>query len=147
MKKVFTILAVSTLAACANINTLENLRNDEPKSERYESGVPLVKLDENVKSYIYKCYRSKGSTVKMNGTALGAVTLSVDRNETSNGIEYVIKRWVKGGYNHWILVSLRGEGPSNSSGVIHIDDFMPSYVFGKFEKVIKNEEDISCPSY
>lgn len=32
----------------------------------------------------------------MNGTALGAVTLSVDRNETSNGIEYVIKRWVKG---------------------------------------------------
>ncbi|EGU6978768.1 hypothetical protein [Vibrio parahaemolyticus] len=44
MKKVFTILAVSTLAACANINTLENLRNDEPKRERYESGVPLVKM-------------------------------------------------------------------------------------------------------
>ncbi|MDG2864309.1 hypothetical protein EGL69_20975 [Vibrio parahaemolyticus] len=92
-----------------------------------------------LKAIFIICYRSKGSTVKMNGTALGAVTLSVDRNETSNGIEYVIKRWVKGGYNHWILVSLRGEGLSNSSGVIHIDDLMPSYVFGKFEKVIKTK--------
>jgi len=147
MKKLFIIISLSILAACANINTLENLRNDEPKSERYESGLSLVKLDENVKSYIYKCYSSKGSTVKMNGTALGGVTLSVDRNETSNEIEYVIKRWVRGGYNHWVLVSLRSEGQSNSSGVVHIDDLMPSYVFGKFEKVIKNEDDVSCPIY
>ncbi len=70
MKKVFTILAVSTLAACANINTLENLRNDEPKSERYESGVPLVKLDENVKSYIYNMLSLK----------------RLDRQNESNGI-------------------------------------------------------------
>jgi hypothetical protein len=146
MKKIIMLLIISMVSACANINTLEDLRTNEPVSPRYESDLPLSELDVNVKKYIYSCYKYKGSTVKMNGASLGGTYLSIDRHVNTAGIDYVIKRMVRGGYNHWILVSLRGDAENKSSGIVFIDDLLPSYVFNKFEKVIKNQE-VDCPTY
>lgn len=146
MKKVIILLTASMLSACANINTLESLKTEEPSSPRYESDLPLSELDANVKKYIYSCYKSKSSKVNMNGTDLGGADLSIDRHMNTAGIDYVVKRRVKDGYNHWILVSLREDGEKKSSGIVFIDDLAPSYVFNKFEKVIKNQE-VDCPTY
>ena len=97
MKLFVLFLLVLPLSACISVNTLEDLKSDSTVSPVYSSNSSFTELESNVYKYIHQCYRSQTSKVKMNGTALGGAIYSINKHQKEDGVDFVVKQWIRGG--------------------------------------------------
>ncbi len=148
MKLFVLFLLVLPLSACISVNTLEDLKSDSTVSPVYSSNSSFTELESNVYKYIHQCYRSQTSKVKMNGTALGGAIYSINKHQKEDGVDFVVKQWIRGGYfhdsgyHHFLLFSLKQGKEINNYPTVQVHSkvmFNTETIFENVEKTTQGK--------